>query len=114
MSSQRSRSPSPDTETVTLPWGCLITVELRTHWPLDTTVEHHKATCRCFSEGGNEAIMRRYLFICAYEFYYKASPKRYNSLVCMEMIKTQADRLGLDLGDLDIWDPYPHVLPPRP
>jgi hypothetical protein len=83
-----------------------MTTDNDTKWPLNTTITH-KATCECKSQGGDSELIRDYLFCLAYDHYYKQDPNRYNALVCNVLVKAQADRLGIVLDGLKMWDFYP-------
>ncbi|KAI3327933.1 hypothetical protein HD806DRAFT_484449 [Xylariaceae sp. AK1471] len=106
MTSTRSSSSSSSSSSLgwaKFPWGCTITTDKATKWPLNTTITH-KSTCECKSQGGDGELVRDYLFVVAYEYYYKQDRERYNALVCNELVKAQGDRLELDLDELKIWD----------
>ncbi|KAI0517256.1 hypothetical protein F5B22DRAFT_115158 [Xylaria bambusicola] len=119
------RPGSPDVTIGVLPWGCRIPLEPYSRWPLRTVVAHDVSSCRCkrknqadkdkagqyTSKGGDgdrddAEVVRHFLFWVAHEYYYKVDPEKYTALACHEMIKRQAERLGLELGGKRIWDIY--------
>ncbi|KAI0868361.1 hypothetical protein GGS24DRAFT_506864 [Hypoxylon argillaceum] len=109
-----SQSTPPDTGYAQLAYGCQILMHAETRWPLHASIRHQEETCECESTGGERGLVRDCLLFVAYEYYYKRDPERYNALVCNDMIKVEAERLGLDTDELEIWDLYPQCLPARP
>ncbi|KAI0203183.1 hypothetical protein F4808DRAFT_54739 [Astrocystis sublimbata] len=107
-------SSLPATQVAILPWNCRIAVDPSTHWPLHKTIDHNDETCRCKAKGGVDKIIRRYLFICAVNYYYLEFLEEFNALACMVRVKEQADKLDIDLDGVDVWDVHPDVLPARP
>ncbi|KAI0539375.1 hypothetical protein GGR58DRAFT_237895 [Xylaria digitata] len=101
------RSLSPDAHYGLLPWGCRILIEPWTKWPLSKDVSHAGPDCECGTWGGDRLVICVYLFTVAYDIYYKRGCEQYSVVACNEMVKLQADRLGLDLQGMDMWKMYP-------
>ncbi|KAI1433232.1 hypothetical protein GGR50DRAFT_519077 [Xylaria sp. CBS 124048] len=103
-----------------LPDGCRIPIEPASPWPVNRTISHVEGVtasfaCDCKGKaGGDHDIVRDYLFVIAYEHFYKKDPKKYDAVACNEMVISHILRLGLDLEGLDFWTRYPESLPPRP
>ena len=110
----------PTIKFANLPWGCRMLIDPDTQWPLRAEIIHasgnqdHAESCkfRCQCRKTpltDKELVVKYMHKTAYFDYYQKDPETFNAWAVNELLENEANRLGLDPGN--IWETYPDCIP---